>query len=283
MTTLTEDLAFPECLRWHGRTLWFSDMHGGRVYTHTDERGDVAIVDVGGDPGGLGWTTDGHLLVVSMHDRRLLRVDSGRVHEVADLSIHSPFPLNDMLVDSAGRSYIGTFGFTAFDGHDRGPGAILVVDPDASHRVAVDGLEFPNGMVLTDSGRTLVVAESFGERLTAFTLRNDGTLTDRRVWATLPSGVMPDGIDIDADGSIWVASVTTNECLLVQEGGDVLRRIDTGEHMAIDCLLGGDHGRTLFIALNRHLVPRRTTQRRAGRIATVTVDVGAAPTALNAP
>ncbi len=258
-------------------------MHGGRVYTHTAERGDVVVVDVGGEPGGIGWSPDGHLLVVSMHDRRLLRVDSGRVDEVADLSAYSPFPLNDMLVDAAGRAYVGTFGFAPFNGDERGPAAIVVVDPDASHRVAVDGLEFPNGMVLTDGGRTLVVAESFGERLTAFTRRNDGTLTDRRVWATLPSGVMPDGIDIDAEGSIWVASVTTNECLLVREGGEVLRRIDTGEHLAIDCALGGDDGRTLFVALNRHLVPRRTTQRRAGRIATTTVDVGVAPTAVSAP
>jgi sugar lactone lactonase YvrE len=258
-------------------------MHGGRVYTHTAERGNVAVVEVGGDPGGLGWTPDGRLLVVSMKDRRLLRVDSGRVHEVADLATLSPFPLNDMLVDTRGRAYIGTFGFAPFDGDERGPGAILAVDPDAKYYVAAEDLEFPNGMVLTDSGRTLVVAESFGERLTAFTRRNDRTLTDRRVWATLPIGVMPDGIDVDAEGSIWVASVTTYECLLVRAGGDVLRRIDTGAHMAIDCALGGDDGRTLFIALNRQLVPRRTTERRAGRIATVTVEVGAPLTPASAP
>jgi sugar lactone lactonase YvrE len=249
-------------------------MHGRQVYVHNAERGDVSLAEIDGEPGGLGWTPDGRLLVVSMNERRLLRVDSGSVHEVVDLSTYSPYPLNDMLVDPVGRAYIGTFGFAAFGDDERGPGAILLVDCHGNHQIAADDLMCPNGMVLTDGGRTLVVAETFAERLTAFTRRSDGSLSDRRVWAALPAEVMADGITIDADGSIWVASVTTKECLLVREGGEVLRRVGTGEDMAIDCTLGGDDGQTLFIALNRHLVPRRTAERRAGRIATVTVDVG---------
>jgi sugar lactone lactonase YvrE len=222
----------------------------------------------------LGWTPDGLLLVVSMDDRRLLRLGSGVLSKVADLSGASPHALNDLLVDLHGRAYIGTFGFDGFAGDDARPSPLLLVQPDGTHAVAAADLEFPNGMALADGGRTLVVAESLGGRLTAFTRRADGTLTDRRVWAPLPSEVMPDGICIDAAGAIWIASVTTNECLLVQEGGAVVARVDTGDRRAIDCVLGGEDGRVLYIATNRHLSPRRTRAARAGCIERARVDVG---------
>jgi sugar lactone lactonase YvrE len=248
-------------------------MHAGLVNV-VARNSPVVVTHVRGEPGGLGWTSEGSMLIVSMHDRRLVRLASGTLDEIADLSEVSPHALNDMLVDTDGRAYIGTFGFdgVAGDGAQRSP--ILLVQPNGAHVIAAADLEFPNGMALTDGGRTLVVAESLGSRLTAFTRQADGTLTKRRVWASLPDDVMPDGICIDDEGSIWVASVTTNECLLVREGGAIVRRVGTGQRRAIDCVLGGDDGRTLYIATNRHLSPRRTREAREGRIEAARVEVG---------
>jgi sugar lactone lactonase YvrE len=215
------------------------------------------------------------MLIVSMHDRRLLRLASGTLEEIADLSDVSPHALNDMLVDTDGRAYIGSFGFDGLAGDDRERSPILLVQPGGAHAIAATDLDFPNGMALTDGGRTLVVAESLAGRLTAFTRRADGTLTGRRVWAELPADVMPDGLCIDVEGAVWVASVTTNECLRVREGGTVIDRISTGDRRAIDCALGGTDGHHLFIATNQHLKPSRTRDVRAGQIEAVRVEVPA--------
>ena len=274
LASLVDHLAFPEGLRWRDGQLWFSDMHAGQVRTWSPATGDQLVVSVDGPVSGLGWSPAGDLLVVSMDDRRLLRVTAdGELVEVADLSGYTPNPINDMTVDHDGRAYIGTFGFDFHGGADLATGLILSVEPDGTHRIAADDLWFPNGMVLTDRARTLVVAETFAARLTAFTIHPDGTLTDRRVWAQLPGDVLPDGICLDADGAVWVASATTAECLRVVEGGDIVDRIPTGGPNAFACTLGGEEGRTLFIATNEHATPEDARTHRSGRIQATDVEI----------
>lgn len=276
---VVEGLAFGEGPRWRDGRLWFSDMHGHVVQTLDPSTGAVdTVVEVPGAPSGLGWGLDGSLLVVSMDDRRLLRVrgdgDTRVLDEVADLSGYTPYPINDMVVSAVGTAYIGSFGFDLHGGGAPVETVILAVAPDGSHRVAAEGLAFPNGMVITPDGSTLVVGESFGARLTAFSIAADGTLRDRREWASLGTGgAMPDGICLDASGCVWVASPGTRECLRVREGGEVAERVSTGDRMAIACMLGDDDRRTLYILTSKGLDPVKARELRTGRIERVRVDV----------
>jgi sugar lactone lactonase YvrE len=271
-TVLLAGLAFGEGPRWRDGRLWFSDMHDGKVLA-VDLSGRVeTIVEVPQAPSGLGWLPDGRLLVVSMQDRRLLRLDPDGLHEVADLSQLATHHCNDMVVDAKGRAYVGNFGF---DLHAEQPqfrkAEIVLVEPDGNARVVADDLAFPNGTVITPDGRTLVVGESFGARLTAFDVAEDGSLSNRRVWAKLEAAV-PDGICLDAEGAIWVASPLSSEVLRVHEGGRVSARVPVSTQ-AFACMLGAADRRTLFIctALESKPAPSRAT--RSGRIEMVRVEV----------
>src|SRR3954452_17095083 len=217
---VVEGLAFGEGPRWRRDRLWFSDMHDGAVKTYTPATGglDVAVA-VPGKPSGLGWDADGHLLIVSMDDRRLLRFDGDALAEVADLSGYTPHPINDMVVSASGTAYIGSFGFDLHAGEAPRPTVLLAVDvATGAHRVVAEEMRFPNGMVITPDGSTLIVGESFGASLTAFTVEADGSLGNRREWAALPGGAIPDGICLDAEGCVWVSSPVTREFLRVREG-----------------------------------------------------------------
>jgi sugar lactone lactonase YvrE len=268
---LLDGLRFPEGPRWHEERLWFSDMHDGRVLA-VDLAGRVeTIVAVPGEPSGLGWLPDGRLLVVSMKDRRLLRLDPSGLVEHADLSPFATFHCNDMLVDARGRAYVGNFGFDLHGKAPVAPANLVLVQPDGRAEVAAEGLLFPNGTVLTPDGRTLIVGESFGARLTAFDVDGDGRLAKRRVWAPLPGGAVPDGVCLDAEGAVWVASPTSNEFLRVREGGEVAARLPV-DRSAIACMLGGPQRRTLFLCTSRAHDPAETGAREA-RIEIVEVDV----------
>jgi sugar lactone lactonase YvrE len=260
-------LAFPEAPRWRAGALWLSDFYQRRVLRVTPDGAVETVAEVPGQPSGLGWLPDGRLLVVSMNDRRLLRQDRQGLVEAADLSGLAAWPCNDMLVDGLGRAYVGNFGF---DLHARAPFAatsLLLVTPDGRVVVAAEDMHFPNGMVLTPDGRTLIVAESYGQRLTAFDVADDGTLRRRRVWAQLEGkGVGPDGICLDAQGAVWLASPVSREVLRVKEGGEVVERIPT-EGQAVACMLGGDDRRTLFVLTGRVLVtPQQSLDQRSGAI-----------------
>jgi len=266
-----EGLYFPEGPRWHDGRLWFSDMHGHRVMTVGLDGVARAVVEVPAAPSGLGWLPDGRLLVVSMEDRKLLRLDGDGLHEVADLSPWATFHCNDMVVDAQGRAYVGNFGFDLHAGAPPVPAAIVLVSPSGAARVAADDLMFPNGTVITPDGRTLIVGESYGLRLTAFDVQPDGSLTNRRVWAALQSAV-PDGICLDAEGAIWMASPISAEVLRVHEGGAVTDRVAVSTQ-AFACMLGGPQRRHLFICTATSGDPAVAREKRDGRIEVIEVDV----------
>ncbi len=237
LTPFLDQLAFPESPRWHDSVLWFSDFHTQRV-----QRVDLAgrcetVLTVPGQPSGLGWLPDGTLLVVSMTDRRLLRFSGNALNEVADLSALAPFHCNDMVVDGKGRAYVGNFGFDFAAKQPPRSTCLLLVQPDGHTSVVADDLLFPNGAVITPDGRTLIVAETYAARLTAFDIAGDGSLSGRRIWAALGNAA-PDGICLDAEGAIWLASPTSREVLRVREGGEVTQRCAT-PGQAVACTLGG--------------------------------------------
>jgi sugar lactone lactonase YvrE len=274
--TLLDGLVFPEGPRWHGGRLYFSDMHDHRVVA-VDERGRAeTVVEIPGCSSGLGWLPDGRMLVVSMEDRRLLRLErDGRLVEVADLSRLAPFHCNDMVVDCRGRAYVGNFGFDLHGGAALQTTCLILVEPDGQARVVAEDLGFPNGAVITPDGRTLIVGESFGGQLTAFDIGDDGSLSGRRVFAKL-DGAIPDGICLDAEGCIWLACPLSHRCLRVREGGEVLDQVTLSERNAYACMLGGADRKTLFVctALGRN--PDEWIAQRAGRIEKVRVAVAGA-------
>lgn len=273
-TILLDKLAFPEGPRWHEGKLWFSDMHNHRVMTVDLQGHSETIVEVSAQPSGLGWLPDGRLLVVSMIDRRLLRFDTDGLSEVADLSNLASFNCNDMVVDLHGRAYVGNFGYDIYADPPQEPklAEIILVRPDGEARVVADELSFPNGTVITPDAKTLIVGESFAARLTAFDIEADGSLRKRRVWAQLDEGVVPDGMCLDAEGAIWLASPSTGEVLQVREGGKISERIKT-ETDPFACMLGGRDRRTLFILTAATHHPKEAKAKASGRIEFVEVDV----------
>lgn len=272
LTLVLDGLAFPEGPRWRDGRLWFSDMHDRTVRTVTPDGKTEEIVHVEGRPSGLGWLPDGRMLVVSMRDRQLLRQEAdGRLVVHADLSSLARHHCNDLVVDAHGHAFVGNFGFDLDAGDDPIETELLRVDPDGSAHVASQGMLFPNGAVITPDGGTLIVAETFGSRLSAFDLGADGSLSNRRVWAQLEK-VVPDGICLDAEGSIWVASPISKEILRVREGGEVTERFPT-EQMAIACMLGGEDRRTLFVLTSASIDPKQCEASRDARILAVEVEV----------
>jgi sugar lactone lactonase YvrE len=272
LRTLIDGLRFPEAPRWHEGRLWFSDFYRQEVIAVNRQGESEAKVKLDDSPSGLGWRPDGSLLVVSMHGRRLLaQSPGGELATVADLSAFVGGPCNDMVVDAQGRAYVGNFGFDLYAKEAARATDLLRVDPDGSvHRVASD-LWFPNGMAITPDGQTLIVAETFAHRLTAFAIDPDGNLGERRVFADLP-GVSPDGLCLDAQGAVWVADAVGRAVLRVVAGQGVVDRVSTGDHQSYACMLGGDDGRTLFICTAPGL-GRKSAALEMGRIETTTVKV----------
>ncbi len=258
---LANGFCFGEGPRWFEGLLWFSDMLGEAVHT-ADMRGTLTTVPLPGHrPAGLGFRPDGSLLIASTESRQVLRYDGDTVTTIADLTDLAPASLGDMVVDQTGRAYIGC---QAFSG-----GVIIRLDPDGSTRIVADDLDFPNGMVITPDGQ-LIVAESTGRRLTAFTI--DGGLTDRRVFADGLDGP-PDGIALDAEGGVWTSMTLAHQFERVVAGGAVTDRIDMGDRVAIACALGGPQRRTLFLLTSTDAYPERLAGTRASQLDAVTVAV----------
>ena len=286
---LRDGLHFPEGPRWRRNRLYCSDILAGRVVSLDLDGTLETIVEVDALPSGLGWLPDNTLQVVSVHDGRLLACRDGRTSVVAEMQRLSGFPCNDMVVDASGRAYVGSPDIGFDEGKLPMPGnmprfsSIVLVEPPAPGaswdaprpaRIVADRLTFPNGMVVTPSGATLIVAESLAGRLTAFDIEADGSLANRRVWADL--GVPPDGITLDRDGCVWVAVPyyrygSSGGYLRIAEGGELRDRIDVAGYSAYACALGGRDGTTLFLC--ESAVLGRPRNPGDGRIRTVEVEV----------
>lgn len=250
---VAEGLVFGESPRWHDGRLWASDMLGGKVVVigadgHVEES---AAVPTG--PSGLGWLLDGRMIVVSMADAKLLAFKDGAGQPYADLSISRGTP-NDMVVDARGRAYVGNAGCNLFAGVlDPKPTNLVLVEDGVAREVASD-LIFPNGMVLTPDGSTLIVAESHAHRLTAFDVDSaDGSLSRRRIFADLGKRT-PDGICMDADRAVWAGTGESGEFIRVLEGGKITHTIPTDGRFATACVTGGADRRSLFL-VTAHFSP----------------------------
>jgi sugar lactone lactonase YvrE len=242
---LMSGIAFGESPRWHDGRLWFSDWGAGEVIAVGVDGSSEVVLRVESFPFCIDWLPDGRLLVVSGGDGRLLRREhDGSLATHADLTGLSEHPWNDIAVDGQGNAYVGNIGFD-FAGGEVGPGIVALVTPDGSARRVADDVEFPNGTVVTPDGSTLIVAESYANRLTAFDIAADGGLSNRRVWADLGDGV-PDGICLDAEGAVWYSDVPNKRCVRVREGGEVLQEIQL-DRGCFACALGGADGSTLFM------------------------------------
>lgn len=252
-------LSFTECPRWHDGRLYLSDFYTHRVLAIGLDGTAETIARIPHQPSGLGFLRDGRMLVVSMRDRKILRREvDGSLVEHADLSKLAPWHINDMLVDEGGRAWVGNFGFDLMGGAPACSTVLIVVEPNGKAAIVAGGLGFPNGMVLTPDGRTLIVAESTMNRLSAFAVTS-GSLGQRRTWAAFgdpPTSrdtaeifkqvdVAPDGICLDAEGAVWVADASHGRFIRVAEGGLVLEECKISDG-AYACMLGGNDGRTLF-------------------------------------
>ena len=271
---LRDNLCFGEGPRWHDGRLYYSDMHAHTVNAiDLDGRAEV-IAEVAANPSGLGWLPDGRMLVVSMTDRRLLRLEGGALRLHADLSALASCHCNDMVVDAGGRAYVGNFGYDFFICEAQKPAELIMVEPGGAARVVARDLMFPNGSVIPPGGKTLIVGESMAHRLTEFDIAADGSLSNQRVWAEL-GDALPDGIALDAEGAIWVAAPFTHELLRVKRGGEIAERIKR-DQMPIACALGGPARRTLFLLTSESVQPEECRSKRNARIETTEVEVAGA-------
>ena len=289
LQTLLDGGSFFESPRWHEGHWWVSDFYNERVLAvDTDGRAEE-ILSVPERPSGLGWLPDGSMLVVSMRDHKILRRSpDGAVSEHADVSEYCGGVLNDMVVDGHGRAYVGNFGFDLMNGGDPAPANLVRVDPDGSATVVAEEMLFPNGSVITPDGRTLIVGETAGARYTAFTIGDDGSLTDRRVWAQVAEAPPittleetlgklkfgPDGCGLDAEEHIWSADEVGARCVRLAPGGEIVEEIRMPEGLDVfACMLGGDDGRTLLMCAAPDFLEHNRIGATDAVLLTTTVDI----------
>jgi sugar lactone lactonase YvrE len=287
IVTVVSDLSYAECPRWHDDRIWFVDFYTYRVLSAEADGSDLRVeAEVPEQPSGLGWLPDGRLLAVSMRDARLLRREpDGTLVTHADLSDYVAGHPNDMVVDRDGRAFVGNFGFDLMNGAPVAPANLVRVDPDGTVTTVADDMWFANGSVITDEG-VLLVDETFGNRITAFDLGPDGSLSNRREWARfgeLPTErdlekalgqlvVAPDGCCLDAEGALWIADALAGRLVRVREGGEIVDEIPVGSGVYA-CMLGGADGRTLFACAAPDFNEHARKAAREARLLAVRVDV----------
>jgi sugar lactone lactonase YvrE len=243
--TLLTGLTFGESPRWHDGRFWFSNWVAQQIVAvDLEGRSEVILrLPFAEYPFSIDWLPDGRLLIVSSSDQPLLRQEpDGRL---APHATNLARGWNEIVVDGRGNAYINGGSLDVFAGGAFAPGVIVLVTPDGSARQVADGIAFPNGMAVTPDNATLIIAESYANRLTAFDIAADGSMSNRRVWADLGDGV-PDGICLDADGAAWYADVPNKRCVRVREGGEVLQTIGL-DRGCFACMLGGADRKTLFL------------------------------------
>ena len=291
LETLHEGGFFFESPRWHAGHWWVSDMFGDRVLALSPSGSITAEHPFGGHPSGLGWLPDGRLLVVLMQDRAIVAVDaSGNVTDYADLAGFGAGPANDLLVDSAGRAWVGYLGFDLAAGHTPASTTLVRVDPGGRTTPAASGLLTPNGAVLLSDGVTMVIAETFASRLTSLRISPDGELAERAVWAQLAPpppltdlrsclrnlAVAPDGLAVDADDCVWYADAVGGGCVRVAAGGRVLDTVEPPAGLQVfACALGGPTGDTLLLCCAPDAHEPRRLRNPESVLLTARVDVPA--------
>ena len=289
LTTLLEGGAFFEGPRWRDGRWWVSDYYRQVVMTVAPDGSTAAVMTVEEQPSGLGWMPDGSLLAVSMKDHRILRrAPAGKVTVHADLTAHCAGHLNDMVVDSRGRAYVGEFGFDLMGLADPAPGKLMRVDPDGSVTVLADDLMFPNGSVITPPGDMLIVGETAGACYTAFTLAADGSVSDRTVWAQVaPAPELgpieealpqlrfgPDGCALDSEGCLWAADAVGARCARVAQGGEIVDEIRAPAGLGVfACMLGGEDGCTLLLCAAPDFLEANRAPAREALLLTTVVEV----------
>jgi sugar lactone lactonase YvrE len=274
--------------RWHDGAWWVSDFYTHQVTRVSLDGESTVVAEVEQQPSGLGWLPDGSMVSVSMKDQRLLRLSDGSLSTLADLGPYSAGYANDCVVDQAGRVYVGDFGFDLMGGGAFAPASLKRVDPDGTVTVVAEDLHFPNGAVITPDGGTLIVGETWGNRFTAFDLAPDGSLSNRRVWASfgpLPVGTAieelvpqvvlgPDGCTLDDEGHIWVADGFNGRAVRVAPGGELVEEIRAPEGLGLfACALGGEDGRTLLMCCAPDFLEHNRAPVREAILVAAEVDV----------
>ena len=281
MEEIITGLRFGEGPRWHQGSFWFSDMHGQKVFKVDLENPSQmeTVLALSDDfPSGLGWLPNGDLLIVAMETRRLLKYDGSRLETFADLSRMAETDINDMIVASNGNAYIGNMGYKIqVHGSPRRSAETFLVTPDGKVSIAAEGLEAPNGHILTPNEDTLIVAESAASRLTAFDVDADtGALSNRRVFAELEPGLgddgatlsaaPPDGICLDTEGAVWVAEPLGRRVLRVKEGGEIMESHHFADTIPFACVLGGTDRKTLLICTAKDFIRENLMKEYTGAI-----------------
>lgn len=265
-TTLLKGGTFFECPRWRDGRWYVTDIYRHAIVSLSESGTDaVDVVKLPQELSGTGWLPDGSLVFVAAHDHRLLRLSDDRVSVLASFGEYCTGAANELVVDARGRAYVANIGFSPKDSEvtsgKRPPtGRLIRVDCDGSVHTAADELLFPNGMVITPDGATLVVGESLGARYTAFSIAPDGSLGNRRLWAALGSNTgrspTPDGCTLDAQGRIWFADAFGSRCALVEQGGRTVEEIRMPDGLNVyACMLGGFDGRTLLLCCAPDYLP----------------------------
>ncbi|MBZ9957647.1 SMP-30/gluconolactonase/LRE family protein [Mesorhizobium sp. BR1-1-14] len=268
---IAKGLAFGESPRWHEGRLWLCNWGTGEIVAVSDEGKSRVMLTVPAVlPYSIDWLPDGRLLVISGREGLLLRQEvDGRLVTHADLRDLSKSPWNEIVVDGRGNIYVNGGGPVPAPGQHFGPGTIVLITPDGTAMQVAGNIAFANGMAVTPDNRTLIIAESHSNRLTAFDIAADGTLANRRVWADVDG--YPDGICLDAEGAVWYADVPNKRCAQVREGGEVMQTV-TADRGCFACMLGGVDGRTLFItAAEWRGFDHMTSDARTGQVLGVAV------------
>lgn len=288
LRTVADGFTYLEGPRWHDGELWFVDFYTKTVNKVGKDGAVEQICTVDAQPSGLGWLPDGRMLVVSMKDRRVLRREhDGTLVEHGDIYDLCGGHANDMVVAPNGNAYVGNFGYDLMGGADHQDTTVVLVRPDGSAEIVAENLAFPNGMVITPDERTLIVNELFGNRVSAFDIHDDGTLGERRDFASYgdlgdePSvaarleqaTIVPDGLALDAEGAVWIADCINQRAARIAEGGEILDEVSTAPNGVFAVALGGDDGKTLFMCLAPDFDEAKRTAAREAFMAATEVDV----------
>ena len=296
---LTGGLYFGEGPRWHKNKLWFSDFYSHKVMTLDENNSLKTVCEVPSQPSGLGWLPNGDLLIVSMLDRKILRFSEGSISVHADLSEYVAHKCNDMVVGRDGTAYVGNFGM-GDAGESLNSTHLMIVKSDGTVLKGPDNLLFPNGTVITEDGKNLIIAETLGAKLTSFDIEDNGELTNRKLWArTSPlfslliikflssmgfdlSKVdfskysknlhVPDGICLDEKNGIWIASPTTKAVVRIEKGGNITDTINTPKG-AFACMLGGKERKTLYVIISNSSDPEEAQASPEGEIHSIEVEI----------